>query len=263
MRDRSDNISGRTTLCSGRLARTAVGRKRHYIEDAELIDSVLDVVRKGADGCDCLQSFQLCHPLGGETGSIMGTSLISMLCDERRCHVRGGSRLTWACWLPRLIHDVLKLIVRELDTPRIMQELSTLYSQIRLEFPSACQAVSCFPRHSRSTSLDAYTNVSMTTGHAANLSASHQYARFRYWHILRTTVMRGYRRPRKRLSTPTTGSRRPCNFHVVHDDSFLGNTKTLRSRSDAGPDAKTVSTIDGGIHCGSQTLKLRVGRCEL
>ena len=29
--------------------------KRHYI------DSVLDVVRKEAGGCDCLQSFQLCH----------------------------------------------------------------------------------------------------------------------------------------------------------------------------------------------------------
>ena len=51
--------------------------KRHYIVDAELIDSVLDVVRKGAEGCDCLQSFQLCHSLGGETGSGMGTPLIS------------------------------------------------------------------------------------------------------------------------------------------------------------------------------------------
>ena len=35
--------------------------KGHYIEGAELIDSVLDVVRKEAEGCDCLQSFQ-CRP---------------------------------------------------------------------------------------------------------------------------------------------------------------------------------------------------------
>ena len=32
--------------------------KGHYIEGAELIDSVLDVVRKEAEQCDCLQSFQ-------------------------------------------------------------------------------------------------------------------------------------------------------------------------------------------------------------
>ncbi len=28
--------------------------KGHYTEGAELIDSVLDVVRKEAEGCDCL-----------------------------------------------------------------------------------------------------------------------------------------------------------------------------------------------------------------
>ncbi|CAE7518475.1 BTU1 [Symbiodinium sp. CCMP2456] len=39
--------------------------KGHYTEGAELIDSVLDVVRKEAEGCDCLQGFQLCHSLGG------------------------------------------------------------------------------------------------------------------------------------------------------------------------------------------------------
>ncbi|KAM7499186.1 hypothetical protein LguiA_023600 [Lonicera macranthoides] len=31
---------------------------RHYTEGAELIDSVLDVVRKEAENCDCLQGFQ-------------------------------------------------------------------------------------------------------------------------------------------------------------------------------------------------------------
>ena len=41
--------------------------KGHYTEGAELIDSVLDVVRKEAEGCDCMQGFQLCHSLGGGT----------------------------------------------------------------------------------------------------------------------------------------------------------------------------------------------------
>uniref|UniRef100_A0A2K5R618 Tubulin/FtsZ GTPase domain-containing protein n=1 Tax=Cebus imitator TaxID=2715852 RepID=A0A2K5R618_CEBIM len=39
--------------------------KGHYAEGAELVDSVLDVVRKEAESCDCLQGFQMTHSLGG------------------------------------------------------------------------------------------------------------------------------------------------------------------------------------------------------
>ena len=56
--------------------------KGHYTEGAELIDAVLDVVRKEAEGCDCLQGFQLCHSLGGGTGSGMGTLLLSKIREE-------------------------------------------------------------------------------------------------------------------------------------------------------------------------------------
>ncbi|KAF8379498.1 hypothetical protein HHK36_028934 [Tetracentron sinense] len=51
--------------------------KGHYTEGAELIDSVLDVVRKEAENC-----FQICHSLGGGTGSGMGTLLISKIREE-------------------------------------------------------------------------------------------------------------------------------------------------------------------------------------
>merc|ERR1712057_141293 len=46
------------------------------------IDSVLDVVRKEAEGCDCLQGFQITHSLGGGTGAGMGTLLISKIREE-------------------------------------------------------------------------------------------------------------------------------------------------------------------------------------
>lgn len=62
--------------------------KGHYTEGAELVDSVLDVVRKEAESCDCLQGFQLTHSLGGGTGSGMGTLLISKIREEypdRKC----------------------------------------------------------------------------------------------------------------------------------------------------------------------------------
>ena len=38
--------------------------KGHYTEGAELIDSVLDIVRKEAESCDCLQG----QPLGASRG---------------------------------------------------------------------------------------------------------------------------------------------------------------------------------------------------
>jgi len=59
-----------------------MGAKGHYTEGAELIDSVLDVVRKEAEGCECLQGFQITHSLGGGTGSGMGTLLIAKIREE-------------------------------------------------------------------------------------------------------------------------------------------------------------------------------------
>ena len=56
--------------------------KGHYTDGAELVDSVLDVIRKEAESCDCLQGFQLTHSLGGGTGSGMGTLLISKIREE-------------------------------------------------------------------------------------------------------------------------------------------------------------------------------------
>ena len=47
-----------------------------------MVDSVLDVIRKEAESCDCLQGFQMTHSLGGGTGSGMGTLLISKIREE-------------------------------------------------------------------------------------------------------------------------------------------------------------------------------------
>ncbi|KAI1127039.1 tubulin beta chain [Nemania abortiva] len=56
--------------------------KGHYTEGAELVDQVLDVVRREAEGCDCLQGFQITHSLGGGTGSGMGTLLLAKIREE-------------------------------------------------------------------------------------------------------------------------------------------------------------------------------------
>ncbi|KAF8317422.1 tubulin nucleotide-binding domain-like protein [Clavulina sp. PMI_390] len=52
-------------LSSGKVVLITTGRRAvHYTEGAELVDQVLDVVRKEAEGCDCLQGFQITHSLG-------------------------------------------------------------------------------------------------------------------------------------------------------------------------------------------------------
>ncbi|KAI1293944.1 tubulin-domain-containing protein [Xylaria venustula] len=54
----------------------------HFIEGAELVDHVLDVVRREAERSDCLQGFQLSHSLGGGTGAGMGSLLLDMTREE-------------------------------------------------------------------------------------------------------------------------------------------------------------------------------------
>ncbi|KAG9298340.1 hypothetical protein G9A89_002828 [Geosiphon pyriformis] len=56
--------------------------KGYYTEGAELVDSILDVLRKEAEAADCLQGFQVTHSLGGGTGSGLGSLLLSKIREE-------------------------------------------------------------------------------------------------------------------------------------------------------------------------------------
>eukprot|EP00927_Polykrikos_kofoidii_P004434 TRINITY_DN11749_c0_g1_i1.p1 TRINITY_DN11749_c0_g1~~TRINITY_DN11749_c0_g1_i1.p1 ORF type:complete len:463 (+),score=70.87 TRINITY_DN11749_c0_g1_i1:125-1513(+) len=56
--------------------------KGHYTEGDDVIDNVLEVVRKEAECCECLHGFQICHSLGGGTGSGLGTLVMSKIRDE-------------------------------------------------------------------------------------------------------------------------------------------------------------------------------------
>lgn len=56
--------------------------KGHYTEGAELADMTLDVIRREAEGCDCLQGFQMVHSLGGGTGGGMGCLLLNKMREE-------------------------------------------------------------------------------------------------------------------------------------------------------------------------------------
>lgn len=56
--------------------------KGFYTEGAELMEQVMDVVRREAEQADSLQGFQLAHSLGGGTGSGLGTLLLTKIREE-------------------------------------------------------------------------------------------------------------------------------------------------------------------------------------
>ncbi|KAJ3515924.1 hypothetical protein NLJ89_g1452 [Agrocybe chaxingu] len=56
--------------------------KGYYTEGAELVDSILDIIRRQAEGCDALQGFQILHSLGGGTGAGLGSLMLSKLREE-------------------------------------------------------------------------------------------------------------------------------------------------------------------------------------
>ncbi|NKC16569.1 MAG: hypothetical protein GKR94_31530 [Gammaproteobacteria bacterium] len=55
--------------------------KGYYTEGAELVDEIMDVVRRETEACDSPQGFILFHSIGGGTGSGLGTLLLSKIRD--------------------------------------------------------------------------------------------------------------------------------------------------------------------------------------
>eukprot|EP01091_Cochliopodium_minus_P008930 TRINITY_DN2103_c0_g1_i3.p1 TRINITY_DN2103_c0_g1~~TRINITY_DN2103_c0_g1_i3.p1 ORF type:complete len:472 (+),score=132.61 TRINITY_DN2103_c0_g1_i3:56-1417(+) len=56
--------------------------KGHYTEGAELCEGVMEVVRKEVEDTDTFQGFQMCHSIGGGTGSGMGTLILQKLKED-------------------------------------------------------------------------------------------------------------------------------------------------------------------------------------
>ncbi|KAJ8328098.1 hypothetical protein BDV3_005397 [Batrachochytrium dendrobatidis] len=56
--------------------------KGFYTDGAELVESVLDIIRREADACDSLQGFQIVHSLGGGSGAGLGSLILSKIREE-------------------------------------------------------------------------------------------------------------------------------------------------------------------------------------
>ena len=61
--------------------------KGHLTDGAELLDSIMDIIRKEYEGCDKCQGFQVTHSLGGGTGSGLGTLVIAKMKEENQASI--------------------------------------------------------------------------------------------------------------------------------------------------------------------------------
>lgn len=76
------NLFRPDNFVNGQASAGNVWAKGHYTEGADLVDSVMELVRKEAEQADSLQGFQMAHSLGGGTGSGMGTLLLAKIKEE-------------------------------------------------------------------------------------------------------------------------------------------------------------------------------------
>ena len=76
------NLFRPDNFVNGQSSAGNVWAKGHYTEGADLIESVMELVRREAENADSLQGFQISHSLGGGTGSGLGTLLLSRIKEE-------------------------------------------------------------------------------------------------------------------------------------------------------------------------------------
>ena len=56
--------------------------KGYFSYGAEIIDEVLDQIRRGVELCESVQGFQIMHSIGGGTGSGLGSLIVEKLSEE-------------------------------------------------------------------------------------------------------------------------------------------------------------------------------------
>lgn len=85
----------------------------------------MDVVRKEAEDCDCLQGFQLAHSLGGGTGSGMGTLLISKIREEYPDRIMSSFSVVPS---PKVHNNRIKLLIK-----KIIKKTKLQYASFELQ----------------------------------------------------------------------------------------------------------------------------------
>jgi len=69
-------------VVAGRAGASNNWARGYHTDGLTMANSILDVARREAENCDCLQGIQMVHALGGGTGGGLGSLLLDQIRDE-------------------------------------------------------------------------------------------------------------------------------------------------------------------------------------
>jgi len=69
-------------MLSGRVGASNNWARGYHTDGLMMAESILDVARRDAENCGCLQGIQMVHALGGGTGGGLGCLLLDQMRDE-------------------------------------------------------------------------------------------------------------------------------------------------------------------------------------
>ena len=114
--------------------------KGHYTEDAELIDEVVDEIRKESAGCDCSQGFQIIHPLRDRKDSGLGTLLLMKIRDNypekitAMCSVYPSSKVSNVVVQPYTATLSIHQLLKNNDKREVCNILHNILKQQHLKY---------------------------------------------------------------------------------------------------------------------------------
>ncbi|KJK63919.1 Tubulin C-terminal domain protein [Aspergillus parasiticus SU-1] len=117
----------------------------YHTAGAELIDEAMDMVRREAEECECLQGLQIIHSVGWGTGGGMGALLISRLRDEFPDRVI----TTFSVFPSRVPDVVVEPYNVTLSMNRLIEDCDATFCIDNQAFVDACTGAlgQCDPSH--------------------------------------------------------------------------------------------------------------------
>ncbi|KAK6837740.1 hypothetical protein RU639_001554 [Aspergillus parasiticus] len=117
----------------------------YHTAGAELIDEAMDMVRREAEECECLQGFQIIHSVSWGTGGGMGALLISRLRDEFPDRVI----TTFSVFPSRVPDVVVEPYNVTLSMNRLIEDCDATFCIDNQAFVDACTGAlgQCDPSH--------------------------------------------------------------------------------------------------------------------
>ena len=137
-RTTAGNLCAPNQFVTGKESSASNASKGHYSSGKEIIDEIVDQVRKQVEECSSVEGFQIVHALGGGTGSGVTT-----LTAERLSHEFGKKRkVSFTVWPSTSIHqNTVEMYNAVLGTSHILQHIDLTFAVNNQGMYAAAEAI--------------------------------------------------------------------------------------------------------------------------